>query len=116
VSYVGTNPSSPGTYLLHVGADPGVYLGLERIQLTRDSYSARGPEGAAEVVMTALLSSDSSSSVNTVEFVCPRVSFQGNAVSFRIQESMNIETAKQNVEKLEAKVLELERRLEALGG
>ena len=66
--------------------------------------------------MTALLSSDSSSSVNTVEFVCPRVSFQGNAVSFRIQESMNIETAKQNVEKLEAKVLELERRLEALGG
>jgi hypothetical protein len=29
---------------------------------------------------------------------------------------MNIETAKQNVEKLEAKVLELERRLAALGG
>jgi len=116
VSYVGTNPSSPGTYLLHIGADPGVYPGLERIPLTRDSYSARGPEGVAEVVMTALLSSDSSSSVNTVEFVCPRVSFQGNAVSFRIQESMNIETAKQNVEKLEAKVLELERRLEALGG
>lgn len=114
VSYVGTNPSSPGTYLLHIGADPGVYPGLERIPLTRDSYSARGPEGATEVVMTALLSTDSSASNNTVELVCPHVSFQNNSVNFRIQSSMTIEQSKQNVEKLEAKVLELERRLAAL--
>ena len=116
VSYVGTNPASPGTYLLHVGADPGVYPGLERIQLSRDPSSARGPEGASEVVMTAVVSTDSSASANTVELVCPHVSFQGNEVNFRIQSSMTIEKAKQNVEKLEAKVLELERRLEALGG
>jgi hypothetical protein len=116
VSYVGTNPATPGTYLLHFGADPGVYPGLQRIPLTREPSSARGPEGASEVVMTALLSSDSAASANTVEFVCPHAGFQGNTVNFRIQSSMNIETAKQNVEKLEAKVLELERRLAALGG
>ena len=115
VSYVGTSPG-PGTYLLHVGADPGVYPGLQRIQLTREPVTARGPEGAAEVVMTALVSTDSAASVNTVELVCPHASFQGNSVNFRIQASMTIENTKQNVEKLEAKVLELERRLEALGG
>jgi hypothetical protein len=115
VSYVGTSPG-PGTYLLHVGADPGVYPGLQRIQLTREPVTARGPEGAAEVVMTALVSTDSAASVNTVELVCPHASFQGNSVNFRIQSSMTIENTKQNVEKLEAKVLELERRLTALGG
>lgn len=116
VSYTGTNPAVPGTYLLHVGADPGVFPGLQRIQLVKENFSARGPQGATEVVMTALLSSDSGASANTFEFVCPRVSFQGNTVSFRIQSNMHIESAKQNVEKLEAKVLELERRLAALGG
>lgn len=116
VSYVGATPVVPGTYLLHLGADPGVFPGLQRIPLTREPSSARGPEGASEVVMTALVSSDTAASANTVEFVCPRVSFQGNTVSFRIQSNMNIESAKQNVEKLEAKVLELERRLATLGG
>lgn len=115
VSYVGTSPG-PGTYLLHFGADPGVYPGLQRIPLTLEPSSARGPRGATEVVMTALVSSDSAASVNTVEFVCPHAGFQSNTVNFRIQASMNIESAKQNVEKLEAKVLELERRLAALGG
>jgi hypothetical protein len=116
VSYTGTNPTKPGTYLLHFGADPGVYPGLQRIPLTLESFSARGPRGASEVVMTALVSSDSSASANTTEFVCPHAGFQGNTVNFRIQSNMTIETAKQNVEKLEAKVLELERRLAALGG
>ena len=70
----------------------------------------------AIVAFVLLLGSVCAASANTVELVCPQVSFQGNQVSFRIQSSMNIEQAKQNVEKLEAKVLELERRLEALGG
>ena len=116
VSYVGTNPVAPGTYLLHLGADPGVYPGLQRIPLTREPVTARGPEGAAEVVMTALVSTDSAAAANTVQLVCPHASFQGNSVNFRIQASMTIENTKQNVEKLEAKVLELERRLAALGG
>jgi hypothetical protein len=115
VSYVGTSPG-PGTYLLHFGADPGVYPGLQRIPLTLEPSSARGPRGATEVVMTTLVSSDSAASANTVEFVCPHAGFQGNTVNFRIQSSMTIENAKQNVEKLEAKVLELERRLATLGG
>lgn len=116
VSYVGTNPAAPGTYLLHVGTDPGVFPGLQRIPLTREPVTARGPEGATEVVMTALVSTDSSASANTVELVCPHASFQANTVNFRIQSSMTIEQAKTNVEKLEAKVLELERRLAVLEG
>lgn len=116
ISYVGATPAAPGTYLLHVGTDPGVYSGLQRIPLTREPVTARGPEGATEVVMTALISTDSAASANTVELVCPHVAFQGNTVNFRIQASMTIENTKQNVEKLEAKVLELERRLTALGG
>jgi len=115
-AYVGTNPAVPGTYLLHVGADPGVFPGLQRIPLTSSPEIERGPQGATEVVMTVAFSTDSSASANTIEMVCPRVSFQGNTVSFRIQSNMHIESAKQNVEKLEAKVLELERRLAALGG
>lgn len=113
VSYVGTSPG-PGTYLLHLGTDPGVFPGMQRIQLSREPSSARGPEGASEVVMTALVSTDSSASANTVELVCPHASFQNNLVNFRIQSSMTIEQAKTNVEKLEAKVLELERRLATL--
>ena len=116
VSYTGTTPVVPGTYLLHFGADPGVYPGMQRIPLTREPSSARGPEGATEVVMTALVSTDTTASANTVALVCPHASFQGNTVNFRIQSSMTIENAKQNVEKLEAKVLELERRLATLGG
>lgn len=115
VSYTGTS-QGPGTYLLHFGADPGVYLGMQRIPLTLESFSARGPRGATEVVMTTLVSTDSVASANTVALVCPHASFQGNTVNFRIQSGMTIENAKQNVEKLEAKVLELERRLAALGG
>jgi len=114
VSYTGMDPAVPGTYLLHVGADPGVFPGLQRIPLTREPSSTRGPEGATEVVMTVAFSTDSGASANTVELVCPHVSFQNNGVNFRIQSSMTIEQAKTNVEKLEAKVLELERRLAAL--
>lgn len=116
VSYVAPNPSSTGTYLLHIGADPGVYQGLPRISLSRDPSSAQGPEGTNEVVMTAVVSTDSMAAVNTVEFVCPHASFQGNSVNFRIQSNMNIEKTKQYVEKLEAKVLDLERRMILLGG
>lgn len=108
VSYVGTNPATTGTYLLHVGSDPGVFPGLPRIPLTRESFSARGPEAASEVVLTALLSSDSSAAVNTVEFVCPRASFAGKTASFRIQSQMTIERAKQLIELLEARVIALE--------
>jgi hypothetical protein len=108
VSYVGTNPATTGTYLLHTGTDPGVFPGLPRILMSRESFSARGPEGSGEVVLTALLSSDSSASANTTEFTCPRISFSGNTVSFRIQSSMTIERAKHLIELLEARIIQLE--------
>lgn len=108
ISYVGAPPSVPGTYLLHVGADPGVFTGLPRIQLTREAFTARGPEGASEVVMTAVISSNSSDAVNTTEFSCNRASFAGSDVSFRIKSDMTIERAKQLIEQLEARVIALE--------
>jgi hypothetical protein len=108
ISYVGSNPTSPGTYLLHVGADPGVFPGLPRIPLSREGFSARGPEGSNEVVMTAVISTDSSASANTVELVCPRVAFGDNVASLRIQSDMTIERAKHLIEQLEARIIALE--------
>jgi hypothetical protein len=108
ISYVGTPTSVPGTYLLHVGADPGVFTGLPRIPLTKESFSARGPQAADEVIMTAVVSSNSSDAVNTTEFTCSRASFAGNDVSFRIKSDMTIERAKQLIELLEARVIALE--------
>ena len=108
ISYVGSNPASPGTYLLHVGTDPGVFPGLPRIPLSREGFSARGPEGTDEVIMTAVLSTDSSAAVDSIKFVCPQAAIGDNKVSFRIQSDMTIERTKQLIEQLEARVIALE--------
>lgn len=109
INYVGTNPATPGTYLLYVGTNPSVQTHLPRIQLTREQFTARGPEAATEVILASTLQTDSSASVGTVEFTARTLALNTQVKNLRIRSSMTIEACKRRIDYLTDKIEQLER-------
>jgi hypothetical protein len=61
-------PTTPGTYLVHFGADPGVHQHLPRIQISNVNSNGRGPMSSTETLLMYAWGTNSASAVNAENF------------------------------------------------
>ncbi len=78
ITYADLSANIGDDVLIYWGDDPGILPLLPRVELTLDSFSSNGPQGAGEIVMFGALSTSTNYPAGTYDFVVNQI---GNVIN-----------------------------------
>lgn len=85
---------SPGKYVIHIGADPGVYPELPRIAFSEEVSLSLGAYAPTETILSATLQTESNAGAGNYKFIAHQLGYVAESLSLEFDLKLRAEATR----------------------